>query len=124
MMRWLMRRFKKKPERGIIIDDNLATMIGRHIPLSNTWADILNEIETIKFDEPKNITSYSSRVLEVKIKWKRTNELSTFIINRGAYDDPNLFVTLGKEIAYRYDSYRRFLVEKLVIKMGDDLEDG
>lgn len=119
-----MRWFKKKSEKGVIIDDNLAEMLGRHIPLSNTWADILNEIETIKFSTPKNITSYCSRVLEVKIKWKRCNELTTFIINRGAYDDPDLWFTLGREIAYQYDSYRRFLVEKIVVKMGDDSENG
>lgn len=126
MMRWLKWCFKKTEEKKRDGTDECFRMaIQKVVPLGNSYVDIFNEIEFIKFNKV-NDKPYS-RPLEVTVKWRRSMELSYFTINYRSYgdlDDEHFIDEFCSYLESRYNDYREKLIKNFTDKIGDVTADG
>lgn len=126
MMRWLKRYFKKTEEKKQDgTDERFRMVLQKVVPLGNSYVDIFNEIELIKFNKV-NDKPYS-RPLEVTIKWRRSMELSYFTINYRSYgdlDDEHFINEFCSYLESRYNDYRENLIKNFTDKIGDVTADG
>lgn len=126
MMRWLKRCFKKTEEKKQNVTEECFRMaLQKVVPLGNSYVDIFNEIELIKFN--KIDERPYSRPLEVKVKWRRSMEVSTFTINYHSYgdsDDEHFMDEFCSYLESRYNDYREKLVKNFTDKIGDVTADG
>lgn len=126
MMQWLKRCFKKTEEKKQNATEECFRMaLQKVVPLGNSYVDIFNEIEIIKFIKV-NERPYS-RPLEVKVKWRRSMEVSTFTINHhknGNSDDERFINEFCSHLESRYNEYREKLIKNFTDKIGDVTADG
>lgn len=126
MMRWLKRCFKKTEEKKRDGTEECFRMtLQKVVPLGNSYVDIFNEVELIKFNKV-NDKPYS-RPLEVKVKWRRSMEASTFTINYHSYgdsDDEHFINEFCSCLESRYNDYREKLIKNFTDKIGDVTADG